>query len=246
MHRLIFGHSFTEFMAPILLLGIAFYFLNKKKASVHENPEDADTSGSGSVTAPTGTNSGGSGSSPTDTTNGSSSSSIATTGNGYDIFLSFRGRDTQNGFASHLYNRLRFAQIPPFRDDVELHQGEKIGPDLLVAIKNSKIMIPILSENYGTSSWCLDELAQVMECKKNNPETIALPIFYKVAPADVRRQIGKFGEAFRDRNTRLRERNFDPTILKKWEDALKEVGDLRGREVNGHEGECLSTYSAAL
>ncbi|XP_048134065.1 disease resistance protein L6-like [Rhodamnia argentea] len=242
MHRLVFGHSFAELVAQILLLGLAFYFLNKKKASVHGNPEDADSGRSGSVIVPTGANSGGSSSSPTETVNGSSSSSTATTtGNSYDVFLSFRGPDTRNGFAGHLYNRLRFAKTYPFRDDVELRQGEKIRPDLLAAIKNSKILIPILSENYGTTCWCLDELVQIMECKKNDPETVVLPIFYKVAPADVRRQTGKFGEAFRDRKTRLRERNFDPTILKKWEDALKEVGGLRGREVNGSEAAVIDS-----
>ncbi|KAI3417000.1 uncharacterized protein J3R85_014840 [Psidium guajava] len=186
----------------------------KRKLSELKNAEDVvDTGGSGSLTAPTGTNSGGSSSSPTKSNGGVvSSSSTATTGNNYEVFLSFRGLDTRNSFADHLYRGLIDAGIRAFRDDEELRHGEKIGLDLLTAIKNGKISIPILSENYGSSKWCLDELVQIMECKNSNTGHIVLPIFYKVAPGDVRHQIGKFGEAFHERERRSLERDFDPRL----------------------------------
>lgn len=233
MHHLIFGHSFTELVALILLLGLTFYFLNKKKAGVNGSAEDANTSASGLMNAPTKTNSGRSSSSPTKTTNGASSSSTTST-NSFEVFLSFRGLDTRNAFTDHLYNGLLNAGIRVFRDDEELRQGEEIGPDLFAGIKNSKILIPILSENYGSSKWCLEELVQIMECKNNDTGHIVLPIFYKVEPAHVRYQKGSFGEAFRERERRERKRHFDPVILEKWKQALKEVGNLKGREANGY------------
>ncbi|XP_056171874.1 disease resistance protein L6-like isoform X2 [Syzygium oleosum] len=238
MHRLIFGHSFAELVALILLPGLAFYFLNKKKTSARRNAEDVDTGASGSMTVPTKTNSGGSSLSPTKTDNDASSSLTALTESRYEVFLSFRGSDTRHGFTDHLYHGLLKAGIVAFRDDDELYQGENIGPKLMAAITTSKILIPILSETYGTSSWCLDELVQIMERKKNNGQ-IVFPIFYKVKPADVKYQSGSFGEAFHKRETRLLKRSFDQTILDKWKQALLEVSNLKGYEANWSEAELV-------
>ncbi|XP_039164654.1 disease resistance protein RUN1-like [Eucalyptus grandis] len=87
--------------------------------------------------------------------------------NGYDMFLSFRGTDTRNTFVDHLYNNLVDAGICVFKDDDELCEGEEISTNLLAAIKNSKISIPILSQNYAWSKACLQELVQMIECMKN-------------------------------------------------------------------------------
>ncbi|XP_039168585.1 disease resistance protein RUN1-like [Eucalyptus grandis] len=240
MHRLIFGLSFAELVAPILLLGLTLYFLNKKKASVCGNADDAATGASGSLAVLTETNSVESSLSMIETNNSASNLLTALTGNCHEVFLSFRGPDTRKGFTDHLYNGLLDAGIDVFRDNEELPQGENIKPELLAAITKSKILIPILSENYGTSSWCLDELVQIMECKNNNGQ-IVLPIFYKVKPADVRLQTGSFKDVFRHRERRLRERGFDPTILEKWEKALLEVGTLKGYEADGYEGELVKS-----
>ena len=43
----------------------------------------------------------------------------------YDVFLSFRGKDTRNGFTSNLNGILRHNGINTFMDD-ELQRGEKI------------------------------------------------------------------------------------------------------------------------
>ncbi|KAL3740369.1 hypothetical protein ACJRO7_021620 [Eucalyptus globulus] len=209
--------------------------IKRRKTNASGNAEDVDTGASGSMTAPIETNSVGSGSSPTETNNN------ASTGNCYEVFLSFRGLDTRHGFADHLYHGLFTAGIDTFRDDDELRQGEYIKPELLAAIRNSKISIPILSVNYGTSSWCLDELVQIMECK-NNKKQIVLPIFYKVKPADVRYQKGNFGDAFHERERRLLERHsFDPAILEKWKQALLEVSNLKGYETDGSEAQLVKS-----
>ncbi|KAK3435597.1 hypothetical protein EUGRSUZ_C00038 [Eucalyptus grandis] len=203
------------------------HLIKKRKTNASGNAEDVDIGASGSMTVLTETNFIGSGSSPTETNNS------ASTGNSYEVFLSFRGPDTRYGFTDHLYHGLRNAGIDAFRDDDELRQGENIKPELLAAIRNSKISIPIFSVNYGRSSWCLDELVQIMECKNNNGQ-IVLPVFYKVKPDEVRYQTGKFGEAFKDREKHsLGRSSFDPAILEKWKQALLEVSSLKGYEANG-------------
>ncbi|KAF8034670.1 hypothetical protein BT93_C0858 [Corymbia citriodora subsp. variegata] len=227
MHRPIFGHSFAVLVAPILLSVLAFSFLNKKKASTDGNAKDVDSGTSSLSTMPMATNS------------SESRASTAPTENHFEVFLSFRGQDTRKGFIDHLYNGLIDAGICAFKDDNELRQGEKIRPDLLVAIKNSKVLIPILSMNYGESSWCLDELVQIMECKNNSMGHIVLPIFYKVEAAHVQHQIGSFGKAFQEHGSRLRKRGVKPTILEKWRKALIEVSSLKGLNADGYEGELV-------
>ncbi|KAL3740328.1 hypothetical protein ACJRO7_021581 [Eucalyptus globulus] len=214
MHRPIFGRSFAVLVAPVLLSVLAFNFFNKKKTSARRNAEDVGI--------------------------GTSTSMTASTRNCYEVFLSFRGTDTRKGFTDHLYNGLIDAGIDAFRDNEELRQGEHIRSELLAAITNSKILIPILSVNYGTSSWCLDELVQMIECKDKNGQ-IVLPIFYNVKPADVGHQIGSFGDAFQKRERRLRKRRLDPTILEKWKKALLEVSTLKGYEADGYEAKLVKS-----
>ncbi|XP_048127318.1 disease resistance protein RUN1-like [Rhodamnia argentea] len=155
-------------------------------------------------------------------------------GNEQEVFLSFRGEDTRKGFTDHLYNSLASAGIYVFRDDNELRVGEKIGPELLCSITQSKISIPIISENYASSRWCLRELAPMLKCKRSSGQ-IVLPIFYKVKPCQLRRLTGSLGDA-----TNAHIENLDETVVKEWEEALEEVSSLKGwvsdNVDNGHEG----------
>ncbi|XP_039162855.1 TMV resistance protein N-like [Eucalyptus grandis] len=77
--------------------------------------------------------------------------SQASSGPSYEVFLSFRGPDTRHGFTDCLYNAMVDAGILVFRDDESLRVGEKISDELLQAIENSKIYIPIFSKNYAES-----------------------------------------------------------------------------------------------
>ncbi|XP_039165058.1 disease resistance protein RPV1 [Eucalyptus grandis] len=153
-----------------------------------------------------------------------SSSATPKGSNIYDVFLSFRGMDTRKTFVDHLYNGLVDAGIYVFRDDDELHEGEKIDNNLLQAIKNSKISIPVLSQNYASSKWCLKELVQMTECMKNNGQVV-LPIFYRVEPTDVQHQEGSFGEAFFRSSGKYSEEE-----VAEWKQALHEVGSIKGWE----------------
>ena len=51
----------------------------------------------------------------------------------YDVFLSFRGEDTRNGFTGHLFRALCDEGFKTFIDD-DLQRGEQISVELLKAI----------------------------------------------------------------------------------------------------------------
>ncbi|KAM7465890.1 hypothetical protein LguiB_013452 [Lonicera macranthoides] len=144
----------------------------------------------------------------------------------YDVFLSFCGQDTRQHFTDHLYTSLNGKGIRTFRDNEGLHVGQEIGPELLKAITDSKISIPIFSENYAFSKWCLLELAHMVQCLENEGQMI-FPIFYNVDPKDVRHQTGIYEEAFHQ----YKERRYDQKTIQGWKDALKKVGQLKGLEL---------------
>ena len=80
----------------------------------------------------------------------------------YDVFLSFRGEDTRYGFTGNLYKVLQERGIHTFIDDDELQKGDQITSALQEAIEKSKIFIIVLSENYASSSFCLNELTHIL------------------------------------------------------------------------------------
>ncbi|KAL3745504.1 hypothetical protein ACJRO7_014590 [Eucalyptus globulus] len=172
-----------------------------------------------------------------------SASSTSVIGNNYHIFLSFRGPDTRKSFVDHLYHRLKdvglvFHPNFMFRDDENLPFGKDIAANLLNAIKCSKVSIPIISENYAASKWCLRELIHIMECKESRGQ-IVLPVLYKVKPQDVQHLGGSFGEAFR-----MHEHRFDEEVKQQGPTALKRALDLRVFEsekfADGCEGELVN------
>ncbi|KAF5469697.1 hypothetical protein F2P56_013747 [Juglans regia] len=162
----------------------------------------------------------------------SSSSSSNTSPWRYDVFLSFRGEDTRNTFTAHLYHALIQKGIRTFIDDDEVKRGDEISTKLLPAIEDSRISIIVLSKNYASSTWCLDELVKVLECKKSKQQ-IVLPVFYYVDPSDIRHQRGSFGEALAKHAEKL---NGDMK-LQMWKAALREVANLSGDHLikNGNE-----------
>ena len=101
------------------------------------------------------------------TSEGASSSSFTQQPKKFDVFLSFRGEDTRLGFIGHLYKTLCQRGIKTFLDN-NLERGEEISIGLLKIIESSRISIIVFSQNYASSTWCLDELAKIVECKKND------------------------------------------------------------------------------
>jgi len=140
----------------------------------------------------------------------------------YDVFLSFRGEDTRYGFTGNLYKALCDRGIHTFIDDEDLQSGEEITPALVKAIEESRIAIVVLSHNYASSSFCLDELAAILDCKKKG--LLVIPVFYKVDPSDVRYQKGSYEEALTKRQRRFK----DTEKVQKWKAALLQVANLSG------------------
>ena len=142
----------------------------------------------------------------------------------YDVFLSFRGMDTCNTFTDHLYSALQRSGIFTFRNNERLERGKSISPELLKAIKESRFAIVILSRNFASSTWCLDELTKIIGCLKEMTTTV-VPIFYDVDPSDVRKQTGTFAQAFFEHEERFKD---DIAKVQTWRVALREVANLKG------------------
>ena len=102
----------------------------------------------------------------------------------YNVFISFRGDNTRNNFTDHLYAALQRNGILTFKDEEKLKRGKPIYSELLEAINKSRFAIVILSRNYASSTWCLNELVEIIQCMKQN-EMIVIPVFYDVNPSDV-------------------------------------------------------------
>lgn len=143
----------------------------------------------------------------------------------WKVLISFRGKDTRYGFTDHLYNILCKSGIKTYRDTPELRGGEVIEKALPQAIRESKIYVIVLSENFASSHWCLDELVEILHFCKEKQRSV-LPVFYNIESSVVERQSGKYSEFFQKHETRY---NIDR--LTGWRAALKEVAKISGYPV---------------
>ncbi|XVF70306.1 hypothetical protein PTKIN_Ptkin11bG0151000 [Pterospermum kingtungense] len=152
----------------------------------------------------------------------SPSSSSSFSRKNYDVFLSFRGV-TRKNFTDHLCAALNRRGIITFRDDLKLEAGEGIRPGLLKAIQKSWCLVIVFSETYASSSWCLDELAEIIK-GKNERRLKVFPIFYDMDPSDLRKQTGRVEEDFVKHEDRYRDCK---EKTQKWRTALTEVANLK-------------------
>ncbi|KAG4177288.1 hypothetical protein ERO13_A11G301200v2 [Gossypium hirsutum] len=149
----------------------------------------------------------------------------------FDVFLSFRGEDTRNNFTDHLYDALSRSGIVTFRDDPKLEAGEEIAPELFTAIQQSWCSVIVFSQTYAFSSWCLEELAEIVK-QHNNDGHKVFPIFYDVDPSDLRKQKEKVEEAFARHEERYKE---DSEKIQRWRNALIQVAGIKGWHLNNRE-----------
>ena len=84
------------------------------------------------------------------------------------------------------------------------------------------ISIIVFSENYASSAWCLDELAEIVGCKNNG--MLVRPAFYKMDPSKVRNRKGKFGEALAKHEEKFK----DDKNVQRWREALHEAANISG------------------
>ncbi|KAM5555216.1 putative disease resistance protein [Rosa sericea] len=151
----------------------------------------------------------------------------------YDVFLSFRGVDTRKGITFELYDRLQNKRgIKTFIDDKDLQAGAVISPTLLTAIEESRLAIVVLSQNYASSTWCLEELAKICQCMKD--ENRILPLFYHVEPTDIRYQKRSFEQAFTKHENSNRHGS---EKVQEWRDALAQVANYSGWHTQNYKTE---------
>ncbi|KAG5588463.1 hypothetical protein H5410_048897 [Solanum commersonii] len=150
----------------------------------------------------------------------------------YDVFLSFRGEDTRKTF---------IVGVHTFIDDEELRKGDVISIELEKAIEQSRVVIVVFSKNYASSSWCLDELVKILDCKERLNQII-LRIFYDVDPTQVRRQTGSFGEAL----AKHKERLVGAERMEKWKAALTEAANLSGWDLRNVADGLTAHYPIGL
>nr|ALP31983.1 TIR-NBS-LRR disease resistance protein RPP1 [Arabidopsis thaliana] len=139
----------------------------------------------------------------------------------HDVFPSFHGADVRRTFLSHILESFRRKGIDPFIDN-NIERSKSIGPELKEAIQGSKIAIVLLSKNYASSSWCLDELAEIMKCREVLGQ-IVMTIFYEVDPTDIKKQTGEFGKAF-TKTCKGKPKEH----VERWRKALEDVATIAG------------------
>ncbi|CDY24834.1 BnaA08g14760D [Brassica napus] len=139
----------------------------------------------------------------------------------HQVFPSFHGVDVLENFLSHIVKEFKSNAIDLFIDN-NIERSKSIGPALIEAIRGSRVAIVLLSKNYASSTWCLNELVEIMECREEVGQTV-IPIFYQVNPTDIKKQKSYFGKVFR--KTCKGKRNEE---IQRWKHALTDVAQIEG------------------
>ena len=121
----------------------------------------------------------------------------------HDVYISFSGTDyTLDDFVHQLSNALRRKRIRAFADPKRLKSSssssgsEEFGaiPDAR-KIEKSKIAIVVLSRKYASTAWCLDELLQILRCRRERGQVV-IPVFDGEFPVLAEERLGSCGAEF--------------------------------------------------
>ncbi|XP_056164648.1 disease resistance protein RPV1-like [Syzygium oleosum] len=156
--------------------------------------------------------------------------STDTSGMKFEVFLSFRGPDTRDNFTSCLYHDMVEKGIRVFKDDEEIRVGQKFGGEILQALEDSQIYIPIFSKGFASSVWCLREVAHMVDCtSKSDGKKEILPVFFDVKSSDVKLRT----DLYRDALSEHEKNKYVSHEVKRWEEALVEVPTRIGWKLEG-------------
>ena len=75
----------------------------------------------------------------------------------------------------------------------------------------------------------MNELTKIIECKQLEKQVV-IPVFYKVDPSHVRKQMGNYNSAFADEKNLKHDRN---KVLE-WKTALTEAANLAGYDSHNY------------
>ncbi|KAG2272874.1 hypothetical protein Bca52824_067429 [Brassica carinata] len=150
----------------------------------------------------------------------------------HHVFPSFHGKDVRRGFLSCLLKEFKEKGIDVFIDN-DLERSKLIGPKLTEAIRGSLIAILLISRNYASSTWCLNELVEIMKCREEDKQTVEV-IFYEVDPSDVKKQKGDFGAVFQKT---CAEKSTEE--VERWRQALQIVTQIAGYHTSNFDDDAV-------
>ncbi|CAN6714758.1 unnamed protein product [Malus baccata var. baccata] len=233
------GLVFDVLIFLLCSLGLVFRQMNISVPDKTSSSPSSSSSSSASSTSSSSSSSSTASSTSSPSISSSSSSSASPSlssfskDSPYEVFISFRGEDTRKNFTGHLHEALTKAGINAFIDD-ELRKGEDITTELVRPIQGSSISVIVFSRQYSDSSWCLEELVKIMECRRTLGQLV-LPIFYDVDPSHVRKQTGSVAQSFL--------KHTDEKKVERWRAALTEASNLSGWDLrntlDGHEAKFI-------
>ncbi|XP_033146826.1 disease resistance-like protein DSC2 [Brassica rapa] len=152
----------------------------------------------------------------------------------HHVFPSFHGPDVRRGCLSYLLKEFKEKAIDVFIDN-DIERSKLIGPELTEAIRGSLIAIVLISRNYASSTWCLNELVEIMRCWDEDKQTVEV-IFYEVDPSDVKKQKGDFGAVF---DKTCAEKSTEE--VERWRKALHIVAQLAGYHTSNFDDDAVMT-----
>lgn len=158
----------------------------------------------------------------------SQSQSSSSTDPKHQVFINFRGAQLRHSFVSHLVDALERHGVS-FFVDANQSKGEKLEKNFN-RIEESKIALVVFSTGYTESAWCLQELVKIKELMDEG-KLVAIPIFYKVEPSQVKNLTGVFGESFWN----LWRIQRDSHIIK-WKEAFRSIASKLGFNLSDHGG----------
>ncbi|KAJ0453775.1 putative TIR domain-containing protein [Helianthus annuus] len=119
------------------------------------------------------------------------------------------------------------AEIITFLDSDALQIGRQVDTGIRRVITESRASIIVFLENYAKSSWCLEELALILEQKRKGSHFV-LPVYYGVDPSDVWNQRGNFKIEAKEGS------GWTVDNVNRWKVALVEVANLMVSAVTGY------------
>lgn len=146
----------------------------------------------------------------------------------YNVFLNF-GPDTRRGFVDLLYHKLKDAGALVFRGE-DIPVGEEMVYFTQQVIKRSRISIPVFSYDYARSKQRLDEVVQMLKCKKSGGHCV-FPIYYEIGPSDLRYK-GEYIPPHHWSSSMRGKGKVDHHKIEKWKQALVEITSLEHWELD--------------
>ncbi|XP_010255711.1 PREDICTED: disease resistance protein TAO1-like isoform X2 [Nelumbo nucifera] len=152
----------------------------------------------------------------------------------YDVFISHRGSDGKI-YARKIHESLKRLGVKSFLDTEGILKGENLSAVIVEAINSCTVFLVILSKGFAESAWCLEELRLMLnKVKEEGNSAVLLPVFYGVEPDDLRDiRHGPFSKAFQ---MHKKGKEFSSELIRKWEEALKEVANVLGPRLSDFEG----------